>query len=69
MAYSGLSFGNKSFIQPIISIVPYDRIRSRFFPAQVQPSAADPMARIKAVERATELARRLYPDHFKKENP
>lgn len=37
--------------------------------AQVQPSAADPMARIKAVERATELARRLYPDHFKKETP
>jgi hypothetical protein len=36
--------------------------------AQVKPSAADPMARIKAVERATELARRLYPDHFKKEN-
>jgi hypothetical protein len=37
--------------------------------AQVKPSAADPMARIKAVERATEMARRLYPDHFKKENP
>ncbi len=36
--------------------------------AQVKPSAADPMARIKAVERATDLARRLYPDHFKKEN-
>jgi hypothetical protein len=36
--------------------------------AQVKPSAADPMARIKAVERATELARRLYPDHFKKDN-
>lgn len=35
--------------------------------AQVQPSAADPMARIKAVERATELARRLYPNHFKKD--
>lgn len=36
--------------------------------AQVKPSATDPMARIKAVERAADLARRLYPDHFKKES-
>ena len=33
--------------------------------AQVEPSKADPLARVKAVERAAELARRLYPDHFK----
>lgn len=37
--------------------------------AQVKPSAADPLARIKAVERAADMARRLYPDHFKKESP
>lgn len=36
--------------------------------AQVKPSAADPMARIIAIERAAELARRLYPDHFKQES-
>lgn len=36
--------------------------------AQVKPTASDPMARIKAVERAAEMARRLYPNHFKKEN-
>jgi hypothetical protein len=33
--------------------------------AQVEPSKADPLARVKAVERAAELSLRLYTDHFK----
>jgi hypothetical protein len=37
--------------------------------AQVQPTKSDPLARVKALERATDMARRLYPDMFKQETP
>lgn len=37
--------------------------------AQVKPTKSDPLARVKALERASDMARRLYPDMFKQENP
>lgn len=35
--------------------------------AKVEPTKADPLARLKAIERAEQMARTLYPSMFKKD--
>lgn len=52
---------------PPAKVLPYDAARLLQRAAQTPIPAADPLARVKAIEKATQWAKREYPQFFKEQ--